>query len=84
MLRPVQKKTLLDLLVQGMTLHVWIVFLQDKTFCGIFLVFSMEQAEDIHLMLEHIITTCLRNGTAFTGNICRQPEHIVAVPVTAR
>ena len=33
------KKILLDLLVQGMTLHVGIVLLQDKTFCGIFLVF---------------------------------------------
>lgn len=46
-------------------------------------VFSMEQAEDIHLMLEHIFTTCLRNGTSFVGNICRQEANIVESPIRA-
>ncbi|MDD5288781.1 MAG: SIS domain-containing protein [Dehalococcoidales bacterium] len=40
-------------------------------------VFSMEQAEDIHLMLEHIITTCLREGASFTGNICKREASVV-------
>ena len=46
-------------------------------------VFSMEQAEDIHLMLEHIITTCLRNGKAFNGNLFRKEalRMAVAIPV---
>ena len=33
------EKILFDLLVQGMTLHIGVILLQDKTFCGIFLVF---------------------------------------------
>jgi len=46
-------------------------------------VFSMEQAEDIHLMLEHIITTCLRNGKAFNVNLFRKEalRMAVAIPV---
>jgi D-sedoheptulose 7-phosphate isomerase len=47
-------------------------------------VFSMEQAEDIHLMLGHVITNCLRNGRAFSENIFRKKEHALAVSIPAR